>query len=83
MIEGKVIESRNRGPSEKFSRGDRRHGGRLNILKVQDDQDDQSQMVKDIPIRLSATCMSPVELPYVPILLNETFTKELWDTGTE
>ncbi|GFT80191.1 uncharacterized protein TNCV_4506021 [Trichonephila clavipes] len=27
--------------------------------------------------------MSPVELPYVPILLNETFTKALWDTGAE
>ncbi|GFS94165.1 retrovirus-related Pol polyprotein from transposon 297 [Trichonephila clavipes] len=28
-------------------------------------------------------CMSPVELPYVPILLDETFTKALWDTGAE
>ncbi|GFU19181.1 retrovirus-related Pol polyprotein from transposon 297 [Trichonephila clavipes] len=27
--------------------------------------------------------MSPVELPYVPILLNETFTKSLWDMGAE
>ncbi|GFW83872.1 uncharacterized protein TNCV_1492131 [Trichonephila clavipes] len=27
--------------------------------------------------------MSPVELPYVPILLDETFTKVLWDTGAE
>ncbi|GFS66660.1 uncharacterized protein TNCV_229281 [Trichonephila clavipes] len=27
--------------------------------------------------------MSPVELPYVPILLNETFTKALWDTRAE
>ncbi|GFX58460.1 uncharacterized protein TNCV_213891 [Trichonephila clavipes] len=27
--------------------------------------------------------MSPVELPYVPVLLNETFTKALWDTGEE
>ncbi|GFV90423.1 uncharacterized protein TNCV_49981 [Trichonephila clavipes] len=27
--------------------------------------------------------MSPVELPYVPILLNETFTKALWGTGAE
>ncbi|GFU94458.1 retrovirus-related Pol polyprotein from transposon opus [Trichonephila clavipes] len=27
--------------------------------------------------------MSPVELPYVPILLDETFTKALWDTGAE
>ncbi|GFU87060.1 uncharacterized protein TNCV_1586481 [Trichonephila clavipes] len=27
--------------------------------------------------------MSQVELPYVPILLDETFTKALWDTGAE
>ncbi|GFW11196.1 hypothetical protein TNCV_5132071 [Trichonephila clavipes] len=27
--------------------------------------------------------MFPVEPPYVPILLNETFTKALWDTGAE
>ncbi|GFT20481.1 uncharacterized protein TNCV_2183421 [Trichonephila clavipes] len=27
--------------------------------------------------------MSPVELPYVPILLDETLTKPLWDTGGE
>ncbi|GFU69080.1 uncharacterized protein TNCV_4458071 [Trichonephila clavipes] len=68
-------QSRNRGSSENFCRGDRRHGGRLNVLKVQDDQVGQSQSVKDIPIRVSAICMCPVELPYVPILLNETFTK--------
>ncbi|GFY33418.1 uncharacterized protein TNCV_2226881 [Trichonephila clavipes] len=27
--------------------------------------------------------MSPVELSYVPILLDEIFTKALWDTGAE
>ncbi|GFW01724.1 uncharacterized protein TNCV_4086391 [Trichonephila clavipes] len=27
--------------------------------------------------------MPPVELPYVPILLNDTFTKALWDIGVE
>ncbi|GFW57847.1 uncharacterized protein TNCV_2927661 [Trichonephila clavipes] len=27
--------------------------------------------------------MTPVELPYVPILLNETFIIALWDTGAE
>ncbi|GFW21295.1 uncharacterized protein TNCV_3775061 [Trichonephila clavipes] len=27
--------------------------------------------------------MYPVELLYVPILLDETFTKALWDTGVE
>ncbi|GFW22922.1 uncharacterized protein TNCV_2381371 [Trichonephila clavipes] len=25
--------------------------------------------------------MTPVDLPYVPILLNETFITALWDTG--
>ncbi|GFX61166.1 hypothetical protein TNCV_4565611 [Trichonephila clavipes] len=33
--------------------------------------------------KLSAICMSPVKLPCVPILLNETFTKALRDTGAE
>ncbi|GFT04170.1 uncharacterized protein TNCV_3154231 [Trichonephila clavipes] len=27
--------------------------------------------------------MFPVDLPYVPILLNETFITALWDTGAE
>ncbi|GFX12519.1 uncharacterized protein TNCV_2930101 [Trichonephila clavipes] len=27
--------------------------------------------------------MTPVDLPYVPILLNETFIRALWDTGAE
>ncbi|GFU55809.1 retrovirus-related Pol polyprotein from transposon 297 [Trichonephila clavipes] len=27
--------------------------------------------------------MTPVDLPYVPILLNETFITALWDTGSE
>ncbi|GFW56073.1 uncharacterized protein TNCV_374791 [Trichonephila clavipes] len=27
--------------------------------------------------------MTPVDLPYVPILLNETFITTLWDTGVE
>ncbi|GFX01923.1 uncharacterized protein TNCV_371121 [Trichonephila clavipes] len=27
--------------------------------------------------------MTPVDLPYVPILLNETFITALWDTGAE
>ncbi|GFW10094.1 hypothetical protein TNCV_4208571 [Trichonephila clavipes] len=55
----------------------------LNTLRVQIVQDDQSQNVRNPTIRLSAICMSPVELLYVPILLNETFTKSLWDTGAE
>ncbi|GFX91432.1 uncharacterized protein TNCV_3545151 [Trichonephila clavipes] len=58
-------------------------GGRLNALKVSDVQSDQTQSTNVVPIKLSAICMSSVELPYVPILLNETFTKALWDTGVE
>ncbi|GFX85328.1 uncharacterized protein TNCV_732211 [Trichonephila clavipes] len=27
--------------------------------------------------------MTPVDLPYIPILLNETFIIALWDTGAE
>ncbi|GFV98107.1 uncharacterized protein TNCV_4448671 [Trichonephila clavipes] len=74
---------RNRGSSTNFGRGDQRQEGRLNVLRVRDEQNDRSQSAKDVPIKLSAICMSPVELPYLPILLNETFTKALWDTGTE
>ncbi|GFT25992.1 hypothetical protein TNCV_5126541 [Trichonephila clavipes] len=60
-----------------FIRGDRRHGGRLISLRVRVDPDDQVQTVRNPPIRLSAICTSPVELPYVNILLNESFTKAL------
>ncbi|GFW65971.1 uncharacterized protein TNCV_587971 [Trichonephila clavipes] len=60
-----------------------RHCGRLNVLKVQSDLDYQSQTVRNLPMRLSAICICPVELLYIPILLNETFTKTLWDTGAE
>ncbi|GFU47155.1 hypothetical protein TNCV_5071511 [Trichonephila clavipes] len=35
------------------------------------------------PIRVSSIRMTAVELPYVPILLNETFITTLWDTGAE
>ncbi|GFV76513.1 hypothetical protein TNCV_4727331 [Trichonephila clavipes] len=45
-----------------------------------DDQVEQLQSVENIPISLSAICLSSEALPYVPILLNETFTKALWDT---
>ncbi|GFT82159.1 uncharacterized protein TNCV_3910741 [Trichonephila clavipes] len=34
-------------------------------------------------IRVSSLRMTPVDLPYVPILLNETFITALWDTGEE
>ncbi|GFS49558.1 uncharacterized protein TNCV_2968481 [Trichonephila clavipes] len=57
--------------------------GRLNVLKVSDIKGDQTQSINQSPIKLSAICISPVELPYVPILLDETFTKALWDTGAE
>ncbi|GFW25582.1 uncharacterized protein TNCV_1308431 [Trichonephila clavipes] len=76
-------DQRNRGSSENFSRGSRKQMGRLNVLKVNDIKGDQTQSINQSPIKLSAICMSPVELPYVPILLDETFTKALWDTGAE
>ncbi|GFT98736.1 retrovirus-related Pol polyprotein from transposon 297 [Trichonephila clavipes] len=34
-------------------------------------------------IRISSLRMTPVDLPYVNIVLNETFITALWDTGTE
>ncbi|GFV36166.1 uncharacterized protein TNCV_4411681 [Trichonephila clavipes] len=76
-------DHRNRGSNENFSRGDRRQRGRLNVLKVSDVKGDQTKSINEVTVKLSAICMSPVELLYVPILLNETFTKALWDTGAE
>ncbi|GFV86985.1 uncharacterized protein TNCV_2199361 [Trichonephila clavipes] len=76
-------DQRNRGSSENFSHGSRKQMRRLNVLKVSDIKGDQTQSINQSPIKLSAICMSPVELPYVPILLDETFTKALWDTGEE
>ncbi|GFW08380.1 uncharacterized protein TNCV_1656941 [Trichonephila clavipes] len=76
-------DQRSRGSSENFSRGGRKQMGRLNVLNVRGVKGDQTQSINESPIKLSAICMSPVELPYVPILLDETFTKALWDTGVE
>ncbi|GFU06981.1 retrovirus-related Pol polyprotein from transposon 17.6 [Trichonephila clavipes] len=69
--------------SESFNQGDRRHGGHRNCLRVHVDQNDQSQIEVNPSIMLSALCLSPLEPPYVPILLNETFTRALWDAGAE
>ncbi|GFY22425.1 uncharacterized protein TNCV_2176861 [Trichonephila clavipes] len=54
--------------------------GRLNVLKMSGVKSNQTQSITESPSKLSAICMSAVELPYVPILLDETFTKALWDT---
>ncbi|GFX35411.1 uncharacterized protein TNCV_102181 [Trichonephila clavipes] len=40
-------DRRNRGSKENFSRGDRRQRGRLNVLKVRDDQNDQTQSANE------------------------------------
>ncbi|GFY21485.1 hypothetical protein TNCV_1166331 [Trichonephila clavipes] len=40
-------DHRNRGSSKNFSRGHQRQGGRLNVLRVRDEQNDQSQWAKD------------------------------------
>ncbi|GFW79372.1 uncharacterized protein TNCV_2477791 [Trichonephila clavipes] len=51
--------------------------GRLNVLKVRDIKGDQTQSINQSPIKLSAICMSPVELPYVPILLDLNFYESI------
>ncbi|GFX05886.1 uncharacterized protein TNCV_1785191 [Trichonephila clavipes] len=76
-------DQRNRGSSENFSRGDRKQMSLLNVLEVSDVKGDQTQLINESPIKLSTVCMSPIEFPYVLILLDETFTKALWDTGAE
>ncbi|GFS70218.1 uncharacterized protein TNCV_1067211 [Trichonephila clavipes] len=47
-------DRRNIGSSENFSRGDRRQRSRLNVLKVRDDQNDQTKSANEVPIKLSA-----------------------------
>ncbi|GFW57119.1 uncharacterized protein TNCV_540361 [Trichonephila clavipes] len=50
---------------------------------------DRSQSTENPPdteqrtIRISSLRITPVELPYVSIFLNETFITTLWDTGAE
>ncbi|GFX39968.1 uncharacterized protein TNCV_2647311 [Trichonephila clavipes] len=72
-------DQRNKGSSENFSRSGRKQMGRLNVLKVSDVKGDQMQSINESLIKLSAICMSPVELPYVPILLDETFTSYTYE----
>ncbi|GFS75553.1 uncharacterized protein TNCV_3425001 [Trichonephila clavipes] len=50
---------------------------------MNDIKGDQTQSINQSPIKLSAICMSSVELPYVPILLDETFTKRPQANRTE
>ncbi|GFS93345.1 uncharacterized protein TNCV_2697951 [Trichonephila clavipes] len=54
--------------------------GKWRDAGVRFDQDDQSQIEVNSRIRIAAQRICPVDLPYVPILLNETFKKPLWDT---
>ncbi|GFW89565.1 DUF5641 domain-containing protein [Trichonephila clavipes] len=63
------------------------------IFKLLSDQceygGDRSRCTENPPatehqtIRVSSLRLTPVDLPYVPILLNETFITALWDTGAE
>ncbi|GFU88274.1 uncharacterized protein TNCV_846671 [Trichonephila clavipes] len=53
-------------------RGGRQCGSRNGAFRGQNGQN-----------RISSLRMTPVELPYVPILLNETFITALWDPGAE
>ncbi|GFU01299.1 uncharacterized protein TNCV_3538261 [Trichonephila clavipes] len=52
--------------------GGRQGGSRNGAFRGQNGQD-----------RISSLRITPVDLPYVPILLNETFITALWDTGAE
>ncbi|GFW18503.1 uncharacterized protein TNCV_1185301 [Trichonephila clavipes] len=54
------------------SHGGRQSGSRNGAFRGQNGQD-----------RISSLKMTPGDLPYVPILLNETFITALWDTGAE
>ncbi|GFY22471.1 uncharacterized protein TNCV_2177321 [Trichonephila clavipes] len=67
-------DHRKRGSSTNFNKGNQRQGGRFNVLKVRDEQNNHSQSEKYEPIKLSASCISAMVLTYNLILLNETFT---------
>ncbi|GFW54028.1 uncharacterized protein TNCV_3828361 [Trichonephila clavipes] len=51
-------DRRNRGSSENFSRGDRMQRGRLNVLKVSDDQNDQTQLANEGITAQGAKCQN-------------------------
>ncbi|GFX08293.1 uncharacterized protein TNCV_3267821 [Trichonephila clavipes] len=54
------------------NQGGRQGGSRSGAFRGQNGQN-----------RISSLRMTPVDLPYIPILLNETFITALWDTGAE
>ncbi|GFS90607.1 uncharacterized protein TNCV_4097981 [Trichonephila clavipes] len=54
------------------NQGGRQGGSRNGAYRGQNGQD-----------RISSLRMTPVDLPYVPILLNEAFITGLWDAGAE
>ncbi|GFV63468.1 uncharacterized protein TNCV_112531 [Trichonephila clavipes] len=54
------------------NQGGRQGGSRISTFRIQNGQK-----------KISSLRMTPVDLPYVPILLNETFIAALWDTGAE
>ncbi|GFV96561.1 uncharacterized protein TNCV_3260251 [Trichonephila clavipes] len=60
--------SRSDQSDQRFNNHDGRPGGSRNVAFR--DQNGQNRI-------------TPVDLPYVPILLNETFNTAVWDTGAE
>ncbi|GFX84377.1 hypothetical protein TNCV_4134871 [Trichonephila clavipes] len=77
-LEGRY-QFRNKGSSDNFNRYSRNGGTRGKKLL----SDLYEGAEGNPPIILSGLCMSLVEIPHVPILLNETLTKALWDTGAK
>ncbi|GFT27232.1 retrovirus-related Pol polyprotein from transposon 297 [Trichonephila clavipes] len=82
--------SRQSGPRNSTFRGQNERSRHLNFLSDRCEyggnrsRGTENPPVSDHrPIKVSSIRMTPVELPYVPILLNETFITALWDTGAE
>ncbi|GFY08614.1 hypothetical protein TNCV_810471 [Trichonephila clavipes] len=59
------------GSSENFSRGDRKQIRRLSVLKVSEAQSDQT--ADELPIKLSAICMSTVEYYLCAVKIARSF----------
>ncbi|GFY08389.1 uncharacterized protein TNCV_1357951 [Trichonephila clavipes] len=75
VSEKRRFDSRRRGGQSDHifhNQGGRKGGSRSGAFRGQNDQN-----------RISSLQMTPVDLPYFPILLNETFITALWDTGAE
>ncbi|GFX11784.1 uncharacterized protein TNCV_4341291 [Trichonephila clavipes] len=80
VVDNRRFDGRHRGgqTGQRFHNQSGRQGGSRNSAFRENPPDSEHRT-----IRISSLRMTPVDLPYVPMLLNETFITALWDTGAE